>query len=230
MIHQVNIDNKHVQINEFVSSCSECGTQIEPVDTGLVNWIQDSKYMMATEFEWVLQCPAQRCKKLIIARYSMKSEREGTINGFYSLSQVVPAGLKPVEQHEEVEKISPLFAEIFSQATHAESLGLNQICGVGYRKALEHLIKDYCIHTNPDKRESIQKIQLMNCITSFVKDANVLACAKRATWLGNDETHYVRKWATQDINDLKVLIKLVSNWIVNDVLTKQYIESMPEQT
>ncbi|TOO50271.1 hypothetical protein CGH34_26145, partial [Vibrio parahaemolyticus] len=83
--------------------------------------------MRATEFEWVLKCPAQRCKRLIIARYSMKSEREGFINGYYSLSEVVPAGLKPVEQHEEVEKISPLFVEIFSQASHVENLGLNQV-------------------------------------------------------------------------------------------------------
>ncbi|SDG20826.1 protein of unknown function [Onishia taeanensis] len=228
MIHQANIGNKNIRINEFVSSCSECGAQIEPVDTGLVNWIQNAKYMMATEFEWVLQCPAQMCKRLIIARYSMKSETEGAINGFYSLSEVVPTGLKPVAQHEEIENISPLFVEIFSQAAHAENLGLSQVCGIGYRKALEHLIKDYCVHANPEKSESIQKVQLMNCITSFVKDANVIACAKRATWLGNDEAHYVRKWASQDISDLKVLIELVSNWIVSDVLTKQYIESMPE--
>ncbi len=228
MIHQVNIGNKHIQINEFVSSCSECGTQIEPIDTGLVSWIQDTKYMMATEFEWVLQCPAKRCKRLIIARYSMKSETEGTINAFYSLSEVVPIGLKPVAQHEEIGNISPLFVEIFSQATHAENLGLSQVCGVGYRKALEYLIKDYCIHINPEKREAIQKALLMNCITSFITDANILACAKRATWLGNDETHYVRKWVSQDISDLKVLIELVSNWIVSDELTKKYIKSIPE--
>lgn len=229
-MHQINIGNKHIQINEFVSSCPECGSQIEPIDTGLVNWIKSRKHMMETEFEWVLKCPAQKCKRLIIARYEMKSEKEGYINGFYSLSDVVPAGLKAVAQHEEVVRISPLFVEIFSQANHAEKLGLNQVCGVGYRKALEHLLKDYCIHENPEKRESIQKIPLMNCVTSFVNDGNILACAKRAVWLGNDETHYVRKWDLQDITDLKVLIRLVSNWIINDVLTKQYIEIMPEKT
>lgn len=228
MIHQVSIGNRHIQIDEYVSTCSECGSKIEPIDTGLVNWIQDSKLMITTEFEWVLRCPAQDCKRLIIARYSMKSEREGYTNGYYSISNVLPVSLKKVEQHEEIIRISTLFCEIYTQANHADISGLQQISGVGYRKALEHLIKDYCIKENPDKQESIKKIPLMNCITSYVKDVNILECARRATWLGNDETHYVRKWVSKDIQDLKVLIRLVSNWIVSDALTKKYIESMPD--
>ena len=31
--------------------------------------------------------------------------------------------------------------------------------------------------------------------------------------LGNDETHYSRKWVDMDINDLKILIRLTVTWM-----------------
>ena len=70
--------------------------------------------------------------------------------------------------------------------------------------ALEFLIKDYACLENPDKEEVIKKTLLGKCINEYILDSNVKACAKRATWLGNDETHYVRKWTDQDISDLKI--------------------------
>ncbi len=43
--------------------------------------------------------------------------------------------------------------------------------------------------------------------------------AKRAAWLGNDETHYVRKWEGKDLEDLKRLISLTIHWIEMEKLT-----------
>jgi len=50
--------------------------------------------------------------------------------------------------------------------------------------------------------------------------------AKRATWLGNDETHYLRKWESKDINDLKTLLQLTINSIENQLLAKAYESDM----
>ena len=50
--------------------------------------------------------------------------------------------------------------------------------------------------------------------------------AKGAIWLGNDETHYERKWVDKDIDDLKTLIDLTLHWINYETLTEQYKESM----
>jgi hypothetical protein len=51
--------------------------------------------------------------------------------------------------------------------------------------------------------------------------------AQRAVWLGNDETHYERRWEDKDIDDLKRLITLTVNWIHNDLLTEAVIADMP---
>lgn len=51
--------------------------------------------------------------------------------------------------------------------------------------------------------------------------------AKRAVWLGNDETHYVRIWTEHDVKSLKMLIDLTIHWIDADALSDQFELIMP---
>ena len=106
-----------------------------------------------------------------------------------------------------IKNISESFEKIYNEAYHAEQYGLMKICGVGYRKALEFLIKDYAKYKNPEKKEEIENNFLGPCINVYLQNQNIKAMAKRAAWLGNDETHYIRKRKTS-IKDLKELIKI----------------------
>lgn len=107
---------------------------------------------------------------------------------------------------------------------------LQQLVGCGLRKALEFLVKDFAIKQNPEHEESIKSTLLGQCIRTHIDDPNTKACAERAAWLGNDETHYVRKWTDKDIQDLKRLVKLTVNWVENAVLTQKYEADMPGQS
>ena len=40
-------------------------------------------------------------------------------------------------------------------------------------------------------------------IADYLDEPNIRDSAERAAWLGNDETHYLRRWEEQDIQDLK---------------------------
>lgn len=146
----------------------------------------------------------------------------------FELITTLPSTFKSPEFPEEIKQLSPNFIEIYGQAAAAEQDQLNQIVGVGYRKALEFLIKDYCISRQPDKVEEIKRIPLAACIKTYVDDANTRLCAERAIWLGNDETHYVRIWEDKDIKDLKTLIRLTVAWIENRQLTEKYLMEMPQ--
>lgn len=130
---------------------------------------------------------------------------------------------------EGIAAISPSFVEIHSQVQEAEGLGLTTLVGIGYRKAIEFLIKDYLVRTLPDKKEAIRQATLGQCINNYVSDPKVKVCAERATWLGNDETHYVRTWLDKDLQDLKVLIKLTQYWISSDILTSDYGRNMVKE-
>ena len=129
---------------------------------------------------------------------------------------------------EGVADISPNFVKLLNQSLAAESHNLDQIVGIGLRKALEYLTKDYCVRKHPTKEDEIKAAFLGKCISDFVTDPNIQNCAKRAAWLGNDETHYTRVWTDHDINDLKILIRLTQNWISNELLTQKYLSEMPE--
>lgn len=62
-----------------------------------------------------------------------------------------------------------------------------------------------------------------------IKDSNIKEVAKRAAWLGNDETHYMRKWGAQDLQDLKKLIDLTVHWMEAEALTNQLLTAMPDK-
>jgi hypothetical protein len=133
-----------------------------------------------------------------------------------------------VNFEDSIKGISPTFCEIYEEAHKAEQFGLEQICGVGYRKALEFLIKDYLITNRPADDAAIRKTLLGPCIENYVTDPRVKEIAKRAAWLGNDETHYERRWIDKDLNDLKTMIRLALHWIEAEALTAEALKTMPD--
>src|SRR5699024_2819467 len=114
---------------------------------------------------------------------------------------------------------------IYNEAFHAEQTGLSLISGIGYRKALEFLVKDYLIYLEPDDESKILEKQLTPCI-NMLDNHNIKEIARRASWLGNDEAHYMRKWEDKDINDLKKLIELTVYFISMDISAKKYLKEM----
>lgn len=139
--------------------------------------------------------------------------------------------VKPILSNfpEAVSAISPAFLSVFAEAEEAAHLGLKQIAGPGYRKAFEFLIKDYAKSIAPERAAEIEAKFAGSIVNDFVADPRIQAVAKRSLWLGNDETHYLRKWTEHDVSDLVTLIKLTANWIEIDHLSKSYVESMPDQ-
>ena len=77
-------------------------------------------------------------------------------------------------------------------------------------------------------REATNKVAFGSCINK-IDNSSIKELARRATWLGNDETHYIRKWEDRDIHDLKNLIDLTCQYITMESKSKAYLEEMPEK-
>ena len=184
---------------------------------------QQTKYL-----EIVLRCLYPKCGGLVIAS-------ETTKNPLGYLVNINPPLMETIEVKESVKEISPNFDLIFRQAQEAKERGLDQIAGAGFRKACEFLIKDYAksLITETDeakKAEAETKIEnafVGQVVDKHINNPQVKKVAKRAFWIGNDETHYLRKWIDKDIEDLITLIKLTLNWIEIDQLSAQYEDDMP---
>ncbi len=224
----IDINNTRYPYNYTPDTCPLCHHGVEPKIIG--SNAVERKSHKGNILQIIYRCPRQDCQKAFIATFWQGRDYRGSKESEFSLRNTAPyRGEDPVIPNE-IKSLSSNFTEIYGQAHTAEHYALDQIAGVGYRKALEFLIKDFCISKHTDKEEEIKSKFLGVCINEFVDDTNIKECARRATWLGNDETHYIRKWEDKDIKDLKILIELTMSWIRNNVLTEQYMADMNNAT
>lgn len=204
--------------------CPRCYVSLYPrVVTGAFSALANKDGSM---LQVVFQCTQLDCEEIFIASYAYSYDSDNIPHETYEFVGLAPKNPAEAEFSESVSKVSPTFVKVYDQAVAAEANGLDEITGIGLRKSIEFLIKDFLIHENPSNADAIKKKSLGDCIKQDIGDANVKACAARATWLGNDETHYVRKWVDKDISDLKTLIRLTVNWVDNVLLTEEYLKDM----
>lgn len=222
----ISIDRNGTQIDQDPNSCPVCNQLVSPNRTTMFKEIYKDNPHISRHLEVLYECPSTKCGHLFLAHFEKKSEHVGYTNSYFTFTHATPNHFKHRKFNERISSISSNFVEIFNQSANAEENGLNEVCGIGYRKALEFLIKDYCAFTHTENCEEIRGMMLMQCINKYISDTNIKECATRAVWLGNDETHYDRKWQDKDVGDLKLLIDLVIHWIVSNLMTQEYMKSM----
>lgn len=126
---------------------------------------------------------------------------------------------------DQVKALSPCFVKIYNQALAAEASALDEIAGLGYRKAMEFLVKDFCIHKHPNDSEKIKALPLGQCIDAYIDTPEIKALATKTAWIGNDEAHYIRKQEDRDIHDMKAFIKALV-YFIGMVLIYEDADSM----
>ncbi len=217
------IDDKAILLNKFPDSCPACKRGIKPIFCYAFTMdVIDDPFSGASGISRVVfRCPFRDCGKLFVTRYFTSIHR----NDYYLDETYELHYVEFVHFPDSIKKISEKFSKIYNQSNVAENNGLNEICGAGYKKALEFLIKDYLIKKTPDLADDIKKEFLGESIKR-IDDRKIKQTSERAVWLANDESHYVRKWEEKDIKDLKILIQLVVNWIDSSILTDDFIADM----
>lgn len=201
----------YISFLNIEDKCLQCNQIISPKVVDLYTF--DSKTSSNLNIGVLLFC--QNCKHFFVREYNAYSYG----NHFEVKNEITkPYDLEcNIHVSENINEISPRFKEIYSQSAKAESCNLYEICGPGYRKALEFLIRDFAKHINPEKKENIDRtIQLGQVINNFYDKERFpifTPIIKMATAIGNDETHYTREWENQDIDDLKQHIILATNII-----------------
>lgn len=120
-----------------------------------------------------------------------------------------------------LKKVSEDFVKIYTQSHKAEQLGFDKICGMGYRKALEFLVKDFAINLHPKEVEKIKKQTLAQCIENFIDSPKIKTLSKASAWIGNDETHYCRQHEDYNIDHLKAFINAIVSYINSELELKK---------
>lgn len=198
--------NSSIQFSlELPTKCPCCGTTYSRTPEYTNFFQNDSGIIIANSTYF---CPT--CENCFFVVYLVKEDFPDLYG--YPLTQY-PEPSEFTSFSKELSTLTPKFVEIYHQAEKAENSGLTELCGIGYRKALEFLVKDYAISQHPDKESEIVSSFLGNCINDFIDNEKIKTLAKASAWLGNDETHYTRKHPNYNIQDLKRFIKTTVAYI-----------------
>lgn len=203
---------------ELPNTCPLCNRAIN-TEAGVIQACMNENWL-----EVIVRCTSRHCRHAFVAYYKLK---EGLANT-YQYIKSLPVNPPTPTIDKAVTDISPDFIRIYGQATAAEAQGLDDVAGPGFRKALEFLLKDYAISLCPADKDTIKKLQLGAVIKNYLTAQKMSVVCARATWLGNDETHYEKRWVGKDLEDLKKLINASAHFIAMERLAADLPTDMPD--
>lgn len=200
---------------ENPDQCPHCHNGIEPT------LIKQSIEKAINYSIW--KCTFRDCGKQFVAVHEIIGQGLAKFVGYLDGAPIGPYWLDTIK------KINSKFIDTYNQSLKAEYFSLNEIAGMGFRKAIEYLVKDYLIDRNSELQGKIEDKLLANVISENFKspqEADLKDLLQRATWLGNDMTHYLHYHENFDLNDLKELINLVMSEIHTIEKKKHYIKNI----
>lgn len=206
---------------ETVEQCPICKSKIRPVFLSA----SLNTSVTASVFNY-----CQSCHETFITQY--KVQPQNSSSSYYDATELIYSEPNRFFKHifdEKIATLSPQFDKIYNQALAAESSALDEIAGLGYRKALEFLIKDFAIHEHPDEEEAIKSKLLMQCIKNYISDDRIITLAERSAWIGNDEAHYIRKQEDRDVSDMKAFIQAIVYFIGMVLITEDAASMTPKK-
>lgn len=206
----VTVREQDIQI-KLPNTCPHCNQIMTP------DVIRTSTFYKNTDdkavFALLVRCV--HCKEFYALSYIL-------LDAHFNNSLIPYTYTKNVEYDipKEIELFSPVFKEIYQQSQLAEVYNFTHIAGIGYRKSLEFLIKDFLITVNQEDSDKISKLPLGQAI-QLLNNSKLLTLSKAATWIGNDETHYVKKYEDKDISDMKKYIRALSHHLSSEFIANE---------
>lgn len=179
------------------------------------------------------KCSNDKCFRVFLASY----KQAGSGFSFNRFLNGLPKGpdwpkpildLKSGNRKEPESQEQTRFIKTYLQSLVAENSGLDELAGMGYRKAIEYLVKDWAIQTKAEDKEKIESSWLASVINDYYS-GDLKEILERASWLGNDQAHYNRIFEEFDIDILKELIALIMVELDRQHKKKHYIEAIQKR-
>lgn len=175
---------------EVPKLCPHCSVSNNPINDYLFLQPVDSQNFLGLRHK----CTA--CEKFSFTLQTV-SENAGSVESEYPSSRTQYFD-------EKIEALSPRFVEIYNQAYAAEQKNHFDLAGMGYRSAMEMLIKDYALSFELAPLEEIAKKNLNRSIDSYFKDdTQSFISADVVRMLGNEFTHWDKNEEALSLEELK---------------------------
>lgn len=178
----------------------------------------DSKLFPAEEkqFYGVVVYTCNSCGKKYLVNYNVDVDtKKAEFGAFYPT-------FTAAYRNDLLAEFSPRFIELYNQALRSELAGDIDLAATGYRHALECLVKDYAINRLEKDHDEVCRKSLCQAIGDYF-DSDMARAADVIRILGNDYTHYERRYPELDFEVLKKYMEIV----IRLVETKELISNPP---
>ncbi len=203
--------------------CPHCQMTMQPQI--ISNYVSGNYDSSVVSLVLLLQCTNDKCLRFFSAEYLVKNDRSQLYDATLRNFAYMPFTTSTFS--DKINKLSSMFVKIYNEAEQAEQLGLSEIFGMGYRKALEFLIKDFLITEIPndsadgkplvDKEKYINQVKKDNLGKNISEKLSMFTqfqhLAKAANWIGTDSTHYETRYTDSDVESMKNYIKSAVSFI-----------------
>lgn len=201
MIGKISVDGKEYFL-DVMNICPHCHYSLK------LEVLSVTKSPELNQCAVVLYC--RHCKRLSFADLVLVGKVLG--NAETKIHALYP-NPKELEIPPEIKLHYPKFYEIYRQAHCAEEDNLQEVTGMAYRKALENLVKIYVTEHFPQEAQAVTSESLGKSIAR-IEYPRIKALAKVASWIGNDETHTVKKNPDLTVADMKNFIVALCHLIL----------------
>lgn len=175
----LNTTNNHKL--EIPSVCPWCKVSFNPIIRKIDNFNESG------ELTFVVRYHCGYCLKKSIAVLTSKA-------GETILRQrVIYPAAKGTDFPDELSEVSPRFIQLYHSAERSETAGDLDLAGMGYRAAMEILLKDSALKNSEDSKNSIAKLKIGQAIEKyFGTNPFGLVSADVVRLTANDFVHWDR--------------------------------------
>lgn len=213
-----NIDNFNKINFDIPIVCPHCSSALQPIITDYRLLVYDD----CADRLLVISYKGNCCFKSFYATYEYSKRNAKLLDVF--------PHLKPTVLPKNIIDLSPRFASLYEQSYTAEQNGHVELAGSGYRNAIEVLIKDFAIKKLNAPSDEVCGIKLYDAIGKYLKEVNIdTSAADVVRVLGNDYTHYERKYDDIDFIVVKKYLEIFLQQIETKLLLMEPIVSTNRQ-
>lgn len=173
------------------SVCSHCGFGTD------APFYKKDVYSFNGHYLFVATCTCTSCGKHFLFFCEYDSDKNDYEPVIYPSITFAPYSNKILE------KISARFIDMYNQALQSEFNKNLELAAIGYRSALEILVKDYAIKELGQNPKEVISKKLCPAIGAYLNQEDLVKTADVVRILGNDYTHYERKYPQHDFELLK---------------------------
>ena len=118
-------------------------------------------------------------------------------------------------------RVSPRFMSMYNQALRCEGNGDTEIAAIGYKAALDILVKDYAINMLKVNKDSVKNKNVFTAIKEYLGTSDIIKSEEAVRALTSEYAYYEGAYPMYDFVLLKLYMDIFIKYVETKVITNE---------